>query len=221
MTAERPEPRRPGEPLSLTLITGFLGSGKTTLLNRLLRDPALADTAVIINEFGEIGLDHLLVEKVEDATRPAPSQTASVSSGVTTSSSSFPGPTPADSTPQTPPPKPKPPTVKTRIGLVSNNFPAGSQCFGLPNEATMLVSLPGARKTRPVEACASAFTSELGTAFSASLESGCCRGSVTGNAGREAQLSLTRTCVAKKERESGRDDNCMRERPCAADCKGR
>ena len=45
----------------VTLITGFLGSGKTTLLNRLLRDPALRDAAVIINEFGEVGVDHLLV----------------------------------------------------------------------------------------------------------------------------------------------------------------
>ena len=43
-------------------ITGFLGSGKTTLLNRLVRDPGLADTAVIVNEFGEIGIDHALVE---------------------------------------------------------------------------------------------------------------------------------------------------------------
>jgi G3E family GTPase len=45
------------------VLTGFLGAGKTTLLSRLLRDPALKDTAVIINEFGEVGLDHLLVEK--------------------------------------------------------------------------------------------------------------------------------------------------------------
>jgi len=45
----------------VSLITGFLGSGKTTLLNRLLQDPALADAAVIINEFGEIALDHLLI----------------------------------------------------------------------------------------------------------------------------------------------------------------
>jgi G3E family GTPase len=59
-------PRRPGEPLPLIVLTGFLGAGKTTLLNRLLQDPALADTAVIINEFGEIGLDHLLVEQVSD-----------------------------------------------------------------------------------------------------------------------------------------------------------
>ncbi len=45
----------------VSIITGWLGSGKTTLLNRLLRDPGLADAAVIINEFGEIALDHLLV----------------------------------------------------------------------------------------------------------------------------------------------------------------
>jgi G3E family GTPase len=47
------------------LVTGFLGAGKTTLLNRLLRDPALADALVVVNEWGEIGLDHLLIERIE------------------------------------------------------------------------------------------------------------------------------------------------------------
>jgi G3E family GTPase len=50
----------------VTLITGFLGSGKTTLLQRLLRDPALSDAAVLINEFGEIGLDHHLLERIDE-----------------------------------------------------------------------------------------------------------------------------------------------------------
>ena len=53
------------ERIPVSLITGFLGSGKTTLLNRLLRHPGMADSAVIINEFGEVGLDHLLVEAVD------------------------------------------------------------------------------------------------------------------------------------------------------------
>ncbi|MEO7402416.1 MAG: GTP-binding protein, partial [Burkholderiales bacterium] len=48
-------------PLPIVLLTGFLGTGKTTLLRRLLTDPALADTAVLINELGEIGLDHKMV----------------------------------------------------------------------------------------------------------------------------------------------------------------
>jgi len=47
------------------LLTGFLGSGKTTLLRRLLNSPALADSAVLINEFGEIGLDHELLERID------------------------------------------------------------------------------------------------------------------------------------------------------------
>jgi G3E family GTPase len=57
--------RRP-DPIPLDVLTGFLGAGKTTLLNRLLRDEALADTVVIMNEFGEVGLDHLLVETVDE-----------------------------------------------------------------------------------------------------------------------------------------------------------
>jgi G3E family GTPase len=53
------------ERLPVSLITGFLGSGKTTLLNRVLRHDAMKDSAVVINEYGEIGLDHLLVERVD------------------------------------------------------------------------------------------------------------------------------------------------------------
>ena len=51
----------PSPPVPTALITGFLGSGKTTLLNGLLQHTGMADTAVIVNEFGEIGLDHLLI----------------------------------------------------------------------------------------------------------------------------------------------------------------
>jgi G3E family GTPase len=50
----------------VTILTGFLGSGKTTLLNRALRDPSMANTAVVINEFGEVGLDHLLAAQSDD-----------------------------------------------------------------------------------------------------------------------------------------------------------
>jgi G3E family GTPase len=50
------------------LLTGFLGSGKTTLLNRVLRAPGMEGTLVIVNEFGEVGLDHLLIETPEDET---------------------------------------------------------------------------------------------------------------------------------------------------------
>jgi len=50
----------------VTILTGFLGSGKTTLLNRALRDPSMANTAVVINEFGEVGLDHLLAAHSDD-----------------------------------------------------------------------------------------------------------------------------------------------------------
>jgi G3E family GTPase len=58
--------RRPGAPIPITVLTGFLGAGKTSLLNRLLAEEALADAAVLINEFGEIGIDHLLVREVRD-----------------------------------------------------------------------------------------------------------------------------------------------------------
>ena len=55
-----------GRRLPVVLITGFLGSGKTTLLSRILQHKDMANTAVIVNEFGEIGLDHMLVETPTD-----------------------------------------------------------------------------------------------------------------------------------------------------------
>ncbi|MCF7984008.1 MAG: GTP-binding protein [Thiohalocapsa sp.] len=54
--------------IPITLLTGFLGSGKTTVLSHLVRQPGLARTLVVINEFGEVGLDHLLVSRVPDDT---------------------------------------------------------------------------------------------------------------------------------------------------------
>jgi G3E family GTPase len=55
------------DPIPVSVLTGFLGSGKTTVLSRLLRQPEFSRTAVIINEFGEIGLDHELIETSEDS----------------------------------------------------------------------------------------------------------------------------------------------------------
>ena len=55
-------------PIPVTVLTGFLGSGKTTLLARLLRDPDMRGTAVVINELGEVGLDHHLLERLEGET---------------------------------------------------------------------------------------------------------------------------------------------------------
>jgi G3E family GTPase len=52
-------------PIQVSLLTGFLGSGKTTLLNALLKHEGMAETAVLINEFGDIGIDHELVETVD------------------------------------------------------------------------------------------------------------------------------------------------------------
>jgi G3E family GTPase len=52
--------------IPVAIVTGFLGSGKTTLISRILRDPAFARTAVIVNEFGEIGLDHELIASSDE-----------------------------------------------------------------------------------------------------------------------------------------------------------
>jgi G3E family GTPase len=52
--------------IPIAILTGFLGSGKTSLLNSLLQDPMLSNAAVIINEFGDVGIDHLLVETADE-----------------------------------------------------------------------------------------------------------------------------------------------------------
>lgn len=54
--------------IPVTLLTGFLGAGKTTLLNRLIRDPQAGRIAVIVNEFGDVGLDHDLIEEATEET---------------------------------------------------------------------------------------------------------------------------------------------------------
>ncbi len=70
MTSYVPMPSRTGpapvDRIPVSLLTGFLGAGKTTLLNQLMKHPAMAGTAVLINEFGEVGIDHHLVEKLDD-----------------------------------------------------------------------------------------------------------------------------------------------------------
>ncbi|MDR3533466.1 MAG: GTP-binding protein [Rhodopila sp.] len=53
--------------IPVSVVTGFLGSGKTTLIGRVLRDPAFGQTAVIVNEFGEVGLDHALIASSDDS----------------------------------------------------------------------------------------------------------------------------------------------------------
>ena len=53
--------------IPVSVVTGFLGAGKSTLLRRILRDPAWADSAVIVNEFGEIALDHELIAASEES----------------------------------------------------------------------------------------------------------------------------------------------------------
>lgn len=53
--------------IPVSIVTGFLGAGKSTLINRLLKDPAMRDAAVIVNEFGDVGIDHLLVESSGDS----------------------------------------------------------------------------------------------------------------------------------------------------------
>ena len=55
------------ERVPVAILTGFLGAGKSTLLNRILKDEDMRDAAVIINEFGDVGIDHLLVESSGDS----------------------------------------------------------------------------------------------------------------------------------------------------------
>ncbi len=64
--ADAPASPPSAEDIPVCVLTGFLGSGKTTLLQKLLDSPDLGDTAVLINEFGEVGLDHMLLEQVDE-----------------------------------------------------------------------------------------------------------------------------------------------------------
>ena len=57
-----------GAHIPVHVLAGFLGSGKTTLLNRLLASPALGDSAVIVNEFGEIAVDHAMITEAAEET---------------------------------------------------------------------------------------------------------------------------------------------------------
>lgn len=66
-------PSTVADPLPIAVLTGFLGSGKTTFLRRVLAAPGMAETAVVINEFGDVGLDHLLVEASPDDVVQLPS----------------------------------------------------------------------------------------------------------------------------------------------------
>jgi len=63
---DEPTPIQKSNRTPVSVIAGFLGAGKTTLLNRLIRHPNMSDAAVIVNEFGEIGIDHALVDSALD-----------------------------------------------------------------------------------------------------------------------------------------------------------
>jgi G3E family GTPase len=68
MDADKPaQSQARASKIPVSILTGFLGSGKTTLLNRILRDPGFERTAVIVNEFGDIGIDHDLIAASDDA----------------------------------------------------------------------------------------------------------------------------------------------------------
>jgi G3E family GTPase len=66
----------------VTVITGFLGSGKTTLLNALLAQPQAANTAVIVNEFGEVGIDHELVRNAAETVAGLFAAVAAIATGL-------------------------------------------------------------------------------------------------------------------------------------------